>query len=347
MFSAGSDSGSTRISAWMLSAFPSRRILVPWTSGSRATSAARRRTSGASAEASPEIGRTRIEIAPASPCPGPVICDERMSFPATIGDDRGICSSVRLSVSSEIAGSVSTIRRPADAQNQSERPAHDPPDPAGPELASPVALGARAAADPAAVDAPPEQVQERGEQRGRRQDGDRHHHHRPRRHRLHGPHRHEPQRQQGQDDREAREDDGRARRPHRRVDRVVGRGAGLELLAEPGEDEHRVVDGDADPDHRHHRRHEDRHLGGRRGEEDRPERDDDRCDRERERQRRGDERAEEGDEDDRDERGRQGLRARQVGLDDPLEGGVEGGRAEDVDPRRAVCHLDAVGAAGG
>ena len=103
----------------MFRALPSRRIVVPWTRGSRLTFAARRRVSGASAETSPENGRTRIEIAPASPWPGPVICDERTSFPATIGDDRGICSSVRLSVSSEIAGSVSAIRRPADAQNQS------------------------------------------------------------------------------------------------------------------------------------------------------------------------------------------------------------------------------------
>ena len=139
MFSASSDSGSTRISAWMVSAFPSRRIGAL---DERVACDLR----GDAADVGGERGGVagdradEIQTAPASPCPGPVICDDRMSFPATIDDDLGICSSVRLSVASEIAGSVSTIKKARRRAEPEEWATHDPLDPGGPELASPVPL---------------------------------------------------------------------------------------------------------------------------------------------------------------------------------------------------------------
>ena len=344
MFSASSDSGSTRISAWMLSAFPSRRIVVPWTSGSRAhlrRESARvggERGDVARERADEDRDRARLAL------PGAGDLRRENVVP---GHDR---RRPRHLLERAVVGLERDRRQrehDQEARRRAEpeqRPAHDPADPARPRT--------------------------RRAGRGRAV--------RLRRMRPRSTRRPSRCRSAG-----SRVDDARTAtvttiiapaaidwtartgtshsassarttvRPEKTTAvpdvRIAvstassGVGSGLELLAEPGEHEHRVVDGDADPDHRDHRRHEDRHLGRRRDEEDRAERDDDRDDRERERQHRGDERPEERDEDDRDERRGQRLGAREVVLDD-LAGMRRRARgAEDVDPRRAVGHLDPVG----
>ena len=70
----------------------------------------------------------------------------------------------------------------------------------------------------------------------------------------------EPQAGERDDHGQAGEDDRDAGRRHRAAARALGRDAGLDLLAVAREHEERVVDRDADADHRGHVGHEDRHL---------------------------------------------------------------------------------------
>jgi hypothetical protein len=84
--------------------------------------------------------------------------------------------------------------------------------------------------------------------------------------------------------------------------RLVRRAPRAHLLAISGQHEQRVVDRDADPDHRRHVGHEDRHLGRAAEEVDERARDDHRTGAQRERQDRGGERPEHGEQHERDDR---------------------------------------------
>ena len=116
----------------------------------------------------------------------------------------------------------------------------------------------------------------------------------------------------------------------------IGGGTGQQLLAEPGKDEHRVVHGDADADHGHHRGRVDRHLRVRRHQVDERERDQHRERSQRGRHQHRHHGAEQHQQHDQDHRRGQQLGALQALLGDVLEGGVVGGRAQQEGAHRRV-----------
>ena len=151
-------------------------------------------------------------------------------------------------------------------------------------------------------DAVAEQGDQGGQQGGRGQDRDGDDGHRPERHRAQRLVVDHPEAGQRDDHGQAREGDREARRS-----RAPGRGPSgsrpaRALLAVAGEDEERVVDGDADADHRGHVGDEDRGLHLQRDEVDQRAGDDHADEAERERQRGGGERAEDDEQDQGDDR---------------------------------------------
>ncbi len=169
----------------------------------------------------------------------------------------------------------------------------------------------------ARVDAPAQQRDQRRQQRRGGEHRDRDHEHRAERHRADRGVVEHPQPGQRDDHGQAGEQHRHSRRRHRDRARILGRAAGRDLLAVAGDDEERVVDGDADPDHRRHVGHEDRHLHHLREAEDQRAGDQHRADAERQRQQRGGERAEDRQQDQQHDR-----EARRLGLGEVLLGQV-------------------------
>ena len=153
-------------------------------------------------------------------------------------------------------------------------------------------------------------AEQRGKEGHGREHGDRDDDDRSDRHRADRVHVDHEEAGQRHGDGGAAEDDGRAGARERAAQGLPGRSAGPELTPVAADDEQGVVDRDADPDHRRHVRHVDRHLGRTRepvddrpGEEDGGEAD-------RERGERGDERPEAREQDDQDQRKARRLAAR-------------------------------------
>ena len=152
------------------------------------------------------------------------------------------------------------------------RAAHDPRGPALPEADR--ALGAaarrrrpspRAASRPTARRARARRRAGRRHQRRQQRRGREHRHRddedRAERHRAQRGRVDEPQAGERDDHGHAGEGDREPGRRQRVARAASGSRPALDLLAVAGEHEQRVVDGDADADHRRHVGHEDRHLG--------------------------------------------------------------------------------------
>ena len=107
------------------------------------------------------------------------------------------------------------------------------------------------------------------------------------------------QREQGDDHGDAGEHDGAARRRHRARDRLAHVRAAVELVAVAEDDEERVVDADAEAEHRRQRRRHHRDVDEVAEQPDQPEAGDQRDDGGEDRHAGGDERAE-GDREDHD-----------------------------------------------
>ena len=154
---------------------------------------------------------------------------------------------------------------------EEDRPAHHAGGPAVPERrpvvdrrplwpqpAEPVADPADDAA--ALVRAAPEHLDQGRQQRDGRDHRDRDDQHRADRHRVHRLGVDEEEAGERDQHRHAGDDDRQAGGSHRDAERGVGIGASVYLLAVAGDDEQRVVDGDADAQHRGDVGDEDRHL---------------------------------------------------------------------------------------
>ena len=186
-----------------------------------------------------------------------------------------------------------------------------------------------------------EQRDQRRQQRDRGQHGDRDDDDRPDRHRVSDLRVDQEQPGERDDDGHAGEHDGHPGRAHGRRARLPGVAAGPQLLAVAGEDEQRVVDRDADAEHRGHVRDEDRHLHRLREQVDDRARDRHGRDAERQRQRGGGQRAEDDEQDQQHDRQADELGLLEVALGELLHAGPQPALADDVDGHGGVLVADA------
>ena len=200
-----------------------------------------------------------------------------------------------------------------------DRMAHDRTRPARPEHVASLLRRPPRQPDAQPVDPRAGRGEQRREQGRRREHGDADDDDRAERHRPQGGDVDGEQRGERHRDRRAAEDDGGAGARERAAECLLLGRSLAELAAEPADDEERVVDGDADPDHRRHVRdvHGDLERTGEPVDD--GSREEDRRESERERRRGGRERAEGGEQDEEDEREAELLAARELVLRGFLE----------------------------
>ncbi len=151
-------------------------------------------------------------------------------------------------------------------------------------------------------------------------------------HRAHERERHEEQQREPDRDGEAGDDHGAAGGLHRPQHRLLDLEAAAQLLAEPVDDQQRVVDRDPDPDQEHEVRDVGRRRHVVRRDVDDPERPEDRARREQKRDRDREREPEHREQDDQSDRQRDRLALLQIVVEDRVEVVLDRGRAGDVRP---------------